>query len=256
MSLSLSRRLELLRQSREALCSPLDGTAHARVLHCLRPLAFLIRHRAASRRFDTSKGSCFAAVIFPLLRVDFAVPTDSVSVILGNFSSSDGWLTAFTSVTAFDETGQNIGTCSTNFVGPSSGCSNTIIVGGENSWTRVTFSDPSGGIRFIVTGASSDAVPVGVVQFDSPVSLQLAGLLTKVEGVGRGESLEHKVMHAQAFYSVGDIRATCAMLTGFVNEVEEQSGKHINKLTASQLLATAQAIETAITCHSEDDEDD
>jgi hypothetical protein len=43
-------------------------------------------------------------------------------------------------------------------------------------------------------------------------------------------------------------QSTCATLTGFVSEVAAQSGKSIDKLTASQLLATTQAIETALSC--------
>lgn len=200
--------------------------------------------------FDPQQGSCFTSVLFPLLRVDFAVPTDSVSVIMGNFSASDGDIESFTAVAAFDETGTNLASCSSNFPVPGSGCSNTVIVGSAfgSSWTKVTFSDPSARIRFIVTGASTDAVPLGVVQFDSPVSVQLTGLLAKVNGVGPGKSLANQMMFAQTFYAVSDIQSTCATLTGFMNTVRAQTGKSIDRLTASQLLATAQAIEVALAC--------
>jgi hypothetical protein len=42
--------LELCRQRAKALCGVLDRPAHPRILHLLRPLPFLIRHRAACSR--------------------------------------------------------------------------------------------------------------------------------------------------------------------------------------------------------------
>jgi hypothetical protein len=208
--------------------------------------------RPAIGCFDPAQGSCAAAVIAPLLRVDFAVPTDSVSVILGNHGVSDGDLEAFTALAAFDETGTNIGSCPSGIPPPGRApCSNTIFVGPDyqgNSWVKVTFSDPSARIRFVVLGASLDTEPVGIVQFNSPVSVQLAGLLQNVQGVGPGKSLANEVMFAQTYYAVPDIQSTCAQLAGFVNEVKAQRGKHIASLTAQQLLSTATAIEVALGC--------
>ena len=202
---------------------------------------------------DCFSGNCFGLPtnFAPLLRIDFAVPTDSVSVILANFASSDGDLEAFTTVAAFDDTGQNIGTCTSGAPGHGPGCSGVIVVGPDfdgASWMRVTFSDPGARIRFIVTGATTDLVPVGVVQFDSPVSVQLAGLLAQVQGVGPGTSLADKVIAAQTYYAVPDIQSTCATLTGFVSEVTAQRGKTVANLIALQLLSTATAIETALGC--------
>jgi len=203
--------------------------------------------------FDPGQGGCFTALIAPVLRVDFAAPTDSVSVILGNHGSSDGVLEAFTALAAFDETGANIGTCFSGIPPPGQApCSNTIFVGPDssgNSWMKVTFSDPSARIRFIVTGASVDTEPVAIVQFDSPVSLQLHGLLKKVHDIkGLGKSLEHKVMFAETYYDVHDIGAACAQLTAFEREVKAQPDKHIPDLTELQLLATATAITDALSC--------
>ena len=56
------------------------------------------------------------------------------------------------------------------------------------------------------------------------------------------------IMFAQTYYAVHDIQSTCATLTGFMSTVSAQNGKKINKLTAAQLLATAQAIEVALNC--------
>ena len=56
------------------------------------------------------------------------------------------------------------------------------------------------------------------------------------------------MMLAQTHYAVRDFPATCATLTGFMSTISSQSEKKINTLTASQLLATAQAIEVALSC--------
>ena len=71
--------------------------------------------RPAIGCFDPTQVFCFATI--PLLRVDFPVPTDSVSVILANHGVSDGDLEAFTALAAFDETGTNIASCA--YSGPS-----------------------------------------------------------------------------------------------------------------------------------------
>jgi len=207
--------------------------------------------RPAIGCFDPTQANCFATI--PLLRVDFPVPTDSVSVILGNHGVSDGDLEAFTALAAFDDTGTNIGSCPSGIPPPGQApCSNTIVVGPDsegNSWVKVTFSDPSAHISFVVTGASLDTEPVGIVQFDSPVSLQLHGLLKKVRDIkALGKSLEHKAMFAETYYEAHDLAATCAQLTAFEHEVKAQSDKHIPDLTALQLLSTATAIMDALSC--------
>lgn len=57
-----------------------------------------------------------------------------------------------------------------------------------------------------------------------------------------------KMTHAQAYYAVSDIQATCAMLTEFVNEVDAQAGKKISQTMAVKLIADEQAIAAAIGC--------
>jgi Protein of unknown function (DUF1566) len=76
----------------------------------------------------------------------------------------------------------------------------------------------------------------------------LAALLTEVTGVGPGRSLADKVALAQTYYAVPDIQATCAVLTGFINEVQAQAGKKISPQLDAKLVADAQAIEAAIGC--------
>jgi hypothetical protein len=91
--------------------------------------------------------------------------------------------------------------------------------------------------------------PVAQLQFDSPVTIQLGGLLAKVQGVGPGKSLASTAMQAQAEYAAGDILTTCSLLASFVSEVNAQDGKHVNNLNALQLLSTATAIETGLGCN-------
>jgi hypothetical protein len=74
-------------------------------------------------------------------------------------------------------------------------------------------------------------------------------LYVQVIGVGPGKSLEHKVAAAEAYYAAKDIVATCAMLDGFDDEVQAQSGKKINQKLASALIAEDLTIEGLIGCH-------
>ena len=82
-----------------------------------------------------------------------------------------------------------------------------------------------------------------------PVNDLLAALLAEVIGVGPGKSLANKVMSAQTYYAVPDIQSTCAVLTGFVNEVKARAGKKIAQPLDARLVAAAEAIEVAIGCN-------
>jgi hypothetical protein len=183
----------------------------------------------------------------PVLRVNFDVPTNFVTAAVGVFDD-DGSV-----IEAFDGNGQSIARC---IVFPSEimpidippGCASAIIAQGGIGWFQVTISRPTADISFVLIGGFGNVRPTAQVQFNSPVSVQLAGLLTKVKRVGPGKSLANAVMFAQTYYAVSDIQATCATLTGFMGTVSSQSGKHIDKLTATQLLATAHAIEVALNC--------
>jgi probable HAF family extracellular repeat protein len=83
----------------------------------------------------------------------------------------------------------------------------------------------------------------------APVPVALAALLKKVTGVAPGSGLAIEVLIAQVLYDVHDIRATCAVLTGFVNEVHALDGKRISQTLDAQLIANASAIEVAIGCN-------
>lgn len=82
----------------------------------------------------------------------------------------------------------------------------------------------------------------------TPVPDALAALLKEVTSVGSGTSLADKVKSAQAYLAFPDTQATCAMLTGFVKEVQAQDGKKIAQKLGAQLIANADAIEAAIDC--------
>ncbi len=102
-----------------------------------------------------------------------------------------------------------------------------------------------GGYGGYLGGASPLAVRPGQVS----LSAQLAALVTEVTGVGLGKSVAKMVELAQTYYAANDVPATCAVLTGFVNEVKAQNGKKIATTLDAQLIAEADAIETAIGCN-------
>jgi hypothetical protein len=183
----------------------------------------------------------------PVLRVNFDVPTNFVTAAVGVFDD-DGSV-----IEAFDVNGNSIARCivfpsETMPIDVPSGCAPAIIAQGGIGWFQVTISRPTADISFVLIGGFGNVRPIAQMQFDSPVSLQLARLLTRVKGVGPGKALANDVMFAQTYYSVGDIPSTCVELTDLATTAKSQSGKKINNLTASQLLATAQAIEVALNC--------
>ncbi|HSY05855.1 MAG TPA: hypothetical protein VK803_07890 [Steroidobacteraceae bacterium] len=203
----------------------------------------------ASRCFLVVPPICDGGSEGPVLRVNFNVPTDYATAMVG-YWAEDG--AAIESFEAFDGGGQSLGKCIGRppFSLPA-GCSTTVLSDPNNAagWVQLTIARPTADISFVLIGGEGNIRPIAQVQFNSPVSVQLAGLLSRVQGVGPGKSLTYKIIFALTFYEVHDIQATCAMLTGFGNEVAAQSGKHINNRTAAQLLATTQAIEAALHCH-------
>jgi hypothetical protein len=192
-------------------------------------------------------GDCGDLQSTPSLRINFDTPTNSVSALAPWFEGDGGIIYTF----AFNSSGQLVDLCY-GFPGQdigTPGCTTTLFSGTTFlGWVRYTMVHPNLDISFVVIGGAANFRPIAQVQFNSPVSLQLAGLRTKVKGVGPGKSLANAIMFAQTYYAVPDIPSTCAALNGFMSTVRAQSGKSINKLTDSQLLATAQAIETALAC--------
>jgi len=118
------------------------------------------------------------------------------------------------------------------------------LVGGE-AWG---FDTSTGYQRDFVGSDQFYALAVAPGKVNAPMVL-LAALLKEVTGVGPGKSLANKVTAAQAYYAASDTQATCAMLTGFVNEVQAQDGKKIDPTLDAKLIADADAIEAAIGCN-------
>ncbi len=193
-------------------------------------------------------GDCGSLQAMPSLRINFETPTNSVSALAPWFEGDGGVLYTF----AFNSAGDFVDVCY-GFPGQDTGvpgCTANLYSGSTFlSWVRYTMVHPTADISFVVIGGAANIREIAQVQFNSPVSVQLAGLLTKVKGVGPGKSLANKVMFAQAYYAVPDIQSTCATLTGFINEVGAQSGKSIGKPIAFRLLAITQAIEVGLGCH-------
>ena len=86
-----------------------------------------------------------------------------------------------------------------------------------------------------------------LLQSVSPAA-QLAALHSRVEGVGPGQSLANKVALAQGYYAIRDIPATCAVLAGFVNELQAQSGKKVSPQLDATLIANTHVITAEIGC--------
>ena len=117
-------------------------------------------------------------------------------------------------------------------------------------YTRPYLNASSGSIQFCTSNfAVLEFQPLTATAGPASVDDLLAALAAEVAGVGPGKSLANKVALAQVYYAVPDVQATCAVLTGFVNEVKAQAGK--KKLTAAQatkFTSDANAIMAAIGC--------
>jgi hypothetical protein len=79
---------------------------------------------------------------------------------------------------------------------------------------------------------------------------QLNALLDKVvsEALGPGASLAGKLKAALVALSVGNQNATRNILAAFVNEVRAQAGHSLTAEQATQLIAAADLIRSALTC--------
>jgi hypothetical protein len=77
---------------------------------------------------------------------------------------------------------------------------------------------------------------------------QLATLRSASVGVDPGKSLVSKVDEITAAVQAGQTAVACGGLTGYVNEVNAQSGKKIPTLTATALIASARQIAAVLGC--------
>jgi hypothetical protein len=201
------------------------------------------------------EGMCYAEdgdQINQVLRVNFSAPTDRVSAVIPFIDSAWGW------IEAFDSAGRYLGVCY-GFPGlsqPPPGCTTSwvsTVVDGEGVWVQYTFASSAADISFVIVGGQEiPALPIAQMQFDSPVPIQLAGLLSRVTGVAPGSGLAIQALTARTLYDVHDIQATCAVLNGFVKGVQALDGNRITNLTAVQLLSIAIPVENAIGCTEQD----
>jgi hypothetical protein len=65
---------------------------------------------------------------------------------------------------------------------------------------------------------------------------------------GPGTSLSGKIQQAEADLAAGDVTDACATLTAFDNQVNAQAGKQLTAAQASQLIAEAKQIQSALGC--------
>lgn len=68
------------------------------------------------------------------------------------------------------------------------------------------------------------------------------------QGVGPGRSLASKIAAAEAYLSVGDVDATCAVMDGLVSEVNAQYLKKIDQAVASIIVTDAQQLMDQLNC--------
>jgi beta-glucosidase len=80
------------------------------------------------------------------------------------------------------------------------------------------------------------------------LSAEAADLLTMVQGVGPGNSLNAKASNIQSAAAKGQTAKVCSLLTAFINEVRAQSGKKVPTDTAAQLQEQADRIGLAAGC--------
>jgi len=183
----------------------------------------------------------------PALRINFDRPTNHVTALAPWFLGDGGVIYTF----AFDSAGELVDLCY-GFPGQDigvPGCTTTLYSGTPSAgWVRYTMSHPNADISFVVIGGAANDRPIAQVQFNSPVSLQLDGLIKEVTVVAPHEGLAIKLLIARVYYAVRDFRATCAILNGFDHDITARSGKRISALAASQLLATTRAVEDALNC--------
>jgi VHL beta domain/Thrombospondin type 3 repeat len=88
----------------------------------------------------------------------------------------------------------------------------------------------------------------GVSNAAESVAAVFAHLRAHSVGVGPGKSLENDAKAAQAKYAAGNTRGACGSLTGYINEVNAQSGKKIPNTVAGSLRAEAELVSTLLAC--------
>jgi hypothetical protein len=95
----------------------------------------------------------------------------------------------------------------------------------------------------------TDSAPVTIASatITLPTAL-LANLQRSVIGVGFGTSLYDKVGQGQTYLEANDIVDACSTMKAFNNQVIAQTGQHINKTTATQLIGSSNQIRNVLAC--------
>jgi hypothetical protein len=98
------------------------------------------------------------------------------------------------------------------------------------------------------SGTVTGETTLTVIPAPPTVDDLVADLLAAVTGVGPGQSLANKVSAVQTYLAVPDLVSACSALADFQGQVASMSGKQVSAAVASELLADAATIETAIPC--------
>jgi hypothetical protein len=91
------------------------------------------------------------------------------------------------------------------------GCTTTLYSGATSAgWVQYTMSHPNADISFVVIGGAANDRPIAQVQFNSPVSLQLDGLIKEVTLLAPREGLAIKLLRPWRTDSRGGVSGIVA----------------------------------------------
>jgi hypothetical protein len=130
------------------------------------------------------------------------------------------------------------------------GASGTVSVGFPQFTTAAPLTltltaTATGTTPFVCTDTSP--VTMASATITLPTAL-MANLQHVVVGVGGGTSLYDKVGQGQTYLEANDIAATCSTMKAFNNAVIAQTGQHIVKETATQLIGSSNQIQNVLAC--------
>ena len=116
-------------------------------------------------------------------------------------------------------------------------------VGSDNGQCSVP-AEASTGVTAIAAGGYQS---LALAPAPDPAAL-LEQLAAEVAGVGPGNSLSAKVQAAQSAQARGGTTSACHLMDAFNQEVRAESGKTIDTVLASKLVADATKVERALGC--------
>lgn len=183
----------------------------------------------------------------------------------GNTNETGSTSTALTQTVTADDSDLTIGTpadITVDAAGPSGAAVSYPLPGvsdPDDATAPTPACSPASGATFAIgvttvrcTATDPDDSPSTVsTSFKITVegaAAQLASLGQAVQGVGPGSSLTDKITAAQSYQASGNTADACSTLTGFIQEVQAQSGKSIPAGQAAQLTADATRIRAVLAC--------